>query len=282
MPWPINPAPQTRYRSPTQASVADGTSGKPRESSRRPCRPAPTRSPSGGPSACVIRQNSPVEIAPGVHRIGNGTINSYLISDGGEITIIDAGVPGYYGDLPAELASMGSSIERVRALLLTHGHSDHIGFAEKIRSANGIPVSVHEIDATLARGEIKNPGGATGKVRPLPLIRFLLYAGLRGGFRNRPVTEVSTFGDGATLDVPGAPRVILVPGHTPGSAVLHVPALGAAFVGDAMATYSVTGGMRGPMIAPFTADRGQALASLTRLDDVDAKYVLPGHGEPWT
>jgi glyoxylase-like metal-dependent hydrolase (beta-lactamase superfamily II) len=114
------------------------------------------------------------------------------------------------------------------------------------------------------------------------LIRFLVYAFLRGGLRNRPVREVSTFGDGATLDVPGSPRVILVPGHTPGSAVLHVPSLGAAFVGDAMATYSVAGGMRGPMIAPFTADRAQALASLARLDDLDANYLLPGHGEPCT
>jgi glyoxylase-like metal-dependent hydrolase (beta-lactamase superfamily II) len=222
-----------------------------------------------------------VEIAPGIHRIGNGTINSYLIADGGDVTIIDAGVPGYYGDLAAEIESMGSSIDRVRALLLTHGHSDHIGFAERLRKERGVPVSVHEIDAALARGEIKNPGGATGKVRPLPLIRFLVYAMLNGGLGNKPVAEVSTFGDGATLDVPGAPRVILVPGHTPGSAVLHVPTLDAAFVGDALATYSVVGGMRGPMIAPFTADRAQALTSLAHLDDVDAKYVLPGHGEPW-
>jgi glyoxylase-like metal-dependent hydrolase (beta-lactamase superfamily II) len=223
-----------------------------------------------------------MQVAPGIHRIGNGTINSYLIAEGGEVTIIDAGVPGYYRDLPAELESMGSSIDRVRALLLTHGHSDHIGFGERLRAERKVPVSVHEIDATLARGEIKNPGGATGKIRPLPLLRFLLYAGLRGGLRNRPLGEVSTFGEGATLDVPGSPRVILVPGHTPGSAVLHVPSLNAAFVGDAMATYSVVGGMRGPMIAPFTADRGQALTSLSRLDDLDAKYVLPGHGEPWT
>ena len=222
-----------------------------------------------------------MQIAPGIHRIGNGTINSYLISDGGEITIIDAGVPGYFGDLPAELASMGSSLDRVRALLLTHGHSDHIGFAERLRAERHVPVSVHELDATLARGEIKNPGGATGKVRPIPLLRFLFYAGFRGGFRNRPVAEVSTFGDGATLDVPGSPRVTLVPGHTPGSAVLYVPSLGAAFVGDALATYSVAGGMRGPQIAPFTADRQQALTSLARLQDLDANWVLPGHGEPW-
>ena len=96
------------------------------------------------------------------------------------------------------------------------------------------------------------------------------------------IAEVSTFGDGATLDVPGSPQVILLPGHTPGSAALHVPAHGALFVGDALATHSVTTGTRGPRLAPFGADAGQALESLGRLDGLEAAFVLPGHGQPWT
>jgi glyoxylase-like metal-dependent hydrolase (beta-lactamase superfamily II) len=93
---------------------------------------------------------------------------------------------------------------------------------------------------------------------------------------------VSPYGDGATIDVPGSPKVTLVPGHTPGSAVLSVPARDALFVGDAFATYAVTDGGRGPRIAPFTADRGQALESLQRIVDSPAGVVLPGHGQPWT
>jgi glyoxylase-like metal-dependent hydrolase (beta-lactamase superfamily II) len=84
------------------------------------------------------------------------------------------------------------------------------------------------------------------------------------------------------MDVPGSPRVTLVPGHTPGSAALELPGLDALFVGDAFATYSVTDGGRGPRIAPFTADRKQAVESLSRLEDVQAGLVLPGHGQPWT
>jgi glyoxylase-like metal-dependent hydrolase (beta-lactamase superfamily II) len=223
-----------------------------------------------------------MRVTPSIHRLGNGLINSYLVEDSGEVTIIDAGVPGYWGDLPAELAAMGRSLDDVRALVLTHGHSDHIGFAERIRRERRTPVSVHELDAALARGEVPNPAKGLGPTTLGPLIRFLLYAGLRGGLRNRPLGEVATFGDGATLDVPGSPRVILVPGHTPGSAALHVPSHDALFVGDAFATKAVTTGEEGPLIAPFTADAGEAVRSLARIEDVEATWVLPGHGEAWT
>ena len=170
----------------------------------------------------------------------------------------------------------------MRALVLTHGHSDHIGFAERLRRERNVPVSVHETDAALARGEVPNPAKGYGPIKLGPLVGFLWFAALHGGLRTPRLTEVSTFGDGATLDVPGSPRVILVPGHTPGSAALHIASLDALFVGDAMATYAVTNGQRGPQIAPFTADRQQALASLARLEDIPARYVLPGHGDPWT
>ena len=225
-----------------------------------------------------------MQVGKGIHRIGgNSIINAYLLEEGGEVTIVDAGLPGYWGDLPAELASMGRSIEDVRALLLTHGHSDHIGFAERMRHERGVPIHVLEADAALARGLAKNPSKGSGPIRIGPLARFILY-GLRHGQVGRAarIAVVSTFGDGATLDVPGSPRVIALPGHTAGSAALHVASHDALFVGDAMATYAVTTGRTGPMIAPFTADAVEAVESLGRLDGIEAGLVLPGHGDSWT
>jgi glyoxylase-like metal-dependent hydrolase (beta-lactamase superfamily II) len=222
-----------------------------------------------------------MRIAEGLHRVGDGVVNAYLIVDGSEVTIVDAGMPGLWSDLVAELASIGRSLDDVRAVVLTHGHSDHIGFAERARG-RGVPVCVHELDAALARGEVPNPAKGGGPIRPLALIRFLWLGLRKGGLAKVKVGAVSTFGDGATLDVPGSPQVILVPGHTPGSAVLHVPARDALLVGDALATYAVTNGSVGPMIAPFTADPAAAVASLARLDGVEAAWLLPGHGEPWT
>ncbi|MFL5778873.1 MAG: MBL fold metallo-hydrolase, partial [Chloroflexota bacterium] len=220
-----------------------------------------------------------MEIAPGIRRLGNGTINSYLLDAQGEVTIVDTGVPGYWGDLPEELAAMGRTLDDVTSVVLTHGHSDHIGFAERIRRERGVPVRVHELDGALARGEVRNPSPGLGPIRPIPLLAFLVYGARKGALRTPFLQEVATYGDGATLDVPGTPRVVLVPGHTPGSAALHVPTHDALFVGDAFATYSVTTGRHGPQMAPFTADETEALRSLARLEGIEARLVLPGHGE---
>jgi len=223
-----------------------------------------------------------VEIAPHVRRIGNGTVNVYLVEEAGSVTVIDAGLPGYWDDLLHELAAIGRSLADVRAVVLTHGHGDHIGFAERASRDAGIAVEIHEADAALARGEVPNPAKGFGPIRLRPLLSFLVFGARNGYLRTPKVTTVATFGDGATLDVPGSPRIVLVPGHTPGSATLHVASLGALFVGDALATYAVTSGERGPQVAPFTADRSAAVASLARIEGLDARLVLPGHGQPWT
>jgi glyoxylase-like metal-dependent hydrolase (beta-lactamase superfamily II) len=110
---------------------------------------------------------------------------------------------------------------------------------------------------------------------------FLWYSARRGGLRIRPVAEVVTFTDGATLDLPGSPRIIHLPGHTPGSVAVHVPGVNAVFVGDAMTTRNVLTGESGPRPAPFTLQPQEATASLARLEAVQATWVLPGHGPPW-
>jgi glyoxylase-like metal-dependent hydrolase (beta-lactamase superfamily II) len=224
-----------------------------------------------------------MRIAPSIHRIGtNSIVNAYLLEDAGEVTIIDAAVPGYYDDIPRELAAMGRTIGDVRALVLTHGHSDHIGFAERLRRERRVPAWIHEADAALARGELRGAPRSAGPMKLAPMLGFLWFGLLHGAVRTTYLREVATYGDGATLDVPGAPRVTLVPGHTPGSAALHVAALDTLFVGDAFATYAVTTGVRGPQVAPFSADPAMAVASLPRLAGIDAALLLPGHGEPWT
>ena len=221
-----------------------------------------------------------MEVAPRIHRVGAEIVSSYLVEDGGEVVLVDAGAPADWSTLPGALSSMGRSLTDVRAVLLTHGHEDHIGFAEQARQA-GVPAHIHEGDAALVRGEEKTKRSMVGPYRPGPLIGFLLYFARRGLLRVPRIREVFTFADGAILDMPGSPRVIHVPGHTAGSAALHFPAHDALFSGDAINTYAVTSGRTGPQLSPFNRDRAQALESLRRIEDVPATHVLPGHGATW-
>jgi glyoxylase-like metal-dependent hydrolase (beta-lactamase superfamily II) len=81
--------------------------------------------------------------------------------------------------------------------------------------------------------------------------------------------------------VPGSPRIIHTPGHTPGSVAVHVADVDALFFGDTMTTRNVLTGVTGPKPAPFTLEPAQAVASLDRIEGVDATWVLPGHGPAW-
>ncbi|HZL75667.1 MAG TPA: MBL fold metallo-hydrolase [Propionibacteriaceae bacterium] len=222
-----------------------------------------------------------MRLAPGLHYIGSDVVNSYLVEDAGGLTIIDAGLSGHWRELEQELKQLGYSLDDVRGIVLTHGDTDHIGFAERLRERNGIVVHVHELDAARARGEVKKPNAGWGPVKVRPLVGFLWYSARHGGLRIRPVREVTTFADGEVLDLPGSPRIIHLPGHTPGSVAVHVPAVDALFVGDAMTTGNVLTGEQGPRPAPFTLDPEGALASLAKLEAVQATWVLPGHGAPW-
>jgi glyoxylase-like metal-dependent hydrolase (beta-lactamase superfamily II) len=221
-----------------------------------------------------------MKLAPSLHRIGSDLVAVYLVEDAGGVTIVDAGLPGLWDELEPELAVMGRSLDDVRGVILTHGDTDHIGFAERLRRERGVPVFVHELDATRARGEVKKEI-SWGKIKLGPVARFFWYSARKGGLRIAPVSGVTSFADGQVLELPGSPVVIHIPGHTPGSVAFHVPSVDAVFVGDAMTTGHVLTGVVGPQPAPFTLDTEQALNSLDRVEALQAKWVLPGHGAPW-
>ncbi len=222
-----------------------------------------------------------MQIANGLYRVGSDIVNSYLIVDTDGVTVIDAGLPRYWTLLQAELATAGKSLDDVRALILTHGDTDHIGFAARLHHETGIVAHIHESDVDRARLKVKKPNSGWGPVKVGPTSRFLWYSVRRGGLRIRPATELQTVADNEVLDVPGSPRIIHTPGHTPGSIAVHVPGVDALFLGDTMTTRNVLTGATGPKPAPFTLQPEQALASLDRIESVDATWLLPGHGPAW-
>ena len=216
-----------------------------------------------------------------LHRIGNDIVAAYLVDTDQGVTVIDAGLPGQWHDLNVELASMGRSRDDIRGVILTHGDSDHIGFAERLRRDHGVPVYIHEADAPRARGEGK-PNVSWGPMKLRPTAGFFWYALRKRAIPPTYLTEVVGVQDGQVLDLPGAPRIIGLPGHSAGSIAVHVPVADAVFVGDGLTTRHVLTGRPGPQPAPFTDDPQRALESLRRLEGIQATWLLPGHGTPWS
>src|SRR5437879_4841040 len=87
--------------------------------------------------------------APGVHLVEDHFTNWYLLEEDGRITVVDAGLPTSWERLPGVLAQIGRRLDDIEAIVLTHGHFDHLGFAERARSELRVPVYVHEDDVPL-------------------------------------------------------------------------------------------------------------------------------------
>jgi len=220
-----------------------------------------------------------MKLAPSLHRIGNDIVAVYLVETAEGVTVIDAGLAGHWRELLAELASMGRTLADVKGVILTHGDSDHLGFAERLRRDHGVPVFVHPADADRAKGGSKPSMGK--QMMGIAVLGFLAYSLRKNGLRTTWLSEVVEARDGETLDLPGAPVIIGLPGHSPGSIAIHIPAVDAVFVGDGLATRHVLTGRTGPQPAPFTDEPAQAVASLRALVATGATWVLPGHGAPW-
>jgi len=225
------------------------------------------------------------DIAPGIHLLQHASTNAYLIEQGGSITLVDALFPSSHRHLERALSALGRSPADVRALVLTHAHFDHLGMAAGLRDA-GVPIWLHPADAPIAAHPYSYRPARPRLLYPLrfpaalPILTAMVSV---GALSVQGIREHSALEHGATLDVPGAPRVLATPGHTDGHVALHLPDRDAVIVGDALVTLDPYTAKTGPRVvaAAATNDPELALASLTVLAGTGAGAVLPGHGEPW-
>jgi glyoxylase-like metal-dependent hydrolase (beta-lactamase superfamily II) len=229
------------------------------------------------------RAQQPRLVSEGVVQLGTDLVNWFLVETGAGVVVVDTGLPGYRPQLEAGLAALGRSRDDVRAVLLTHAHSDHTGGAEAIRAELGATVHVHEADAEAARtaADIGKTGGSQ-----LPYLRhphaWRLLAHFKAAGTPAPIGSVTTFAGGDTL--PGGFRAVQTDGHTPGHCVLLLEDRGVLFAGDHLCTRNPLTGRRGPEILPrpLNTSSEAMLRSLDRIEALDAQTVLFGHGEPWT
>ena len=225
-------------------------------------------------------------LAPGVHRLAHAHVSCYLIEDGDGVTVVDAALPATWPHLSRALQAIGHTLSDVRALVLTHAHFDHLGFAKRLHEEHGVPVLAHAAEATLAAHPYAYAHEHPRSLYPLKHPRgvpVLTAMAAAGAFTVAGIRELGFFEPGAELDVPGRPRVVFTPGHTYGHCALHLPERGVLLSGDALVTLDPYTGHTGPRIVcgAATADSDLALRSLGALAATGAPLVLPGHGAPW-
>ncbi|MGY1806595.1 MBL fold metallo-hydrolase [Blastococcus sp. SYSU D00669] len=124
--------------------------------------------------------------------------NVWLVGDDDEVLVIDA---------PHDAAPIVEAVggRRVTAIVLTHGHNDHITAAPALREATGAPIWFHPADR---------------------MLWDMVHAG---------VEPDQALGEGTAFRVAGTTLTALhTPGHSPGSTCLHAPDLTAVFTGDTL------------------------------------------------
>jgi glyoxylase-like metal-dependent hydrolase (beta-lactamase superfamily II) len=226
-------------------------------------------------------------VADGIHLISHAHVNCYVIEDDDGLTLVDAGLPSMWPMLGQLLEERGRRPDQIKALVLTHGHFDHVGFALGARQEWDVPVLVHPGDSHLAAHPYRYKPQRNRFVYPfthprsLPLLGKMAAA---GALRVKGVTDSRPLRTGEPLPVPGRPTVAHTPGHTDGHCILNLPDRDTVLSGDALVTLDPYTGKRGPQIvaSAATKDTAQALASLEAVAATGAATVLSGHGEPWT
>ena len=186
--------------------------------------------------------------------VGAFESNCYLVCGARACLLIDPGE-----DLARIEAELARREARVEAVLLTHGHADHVHALSGLLARHPAPVYLHPADAVWAFGEANRipPWYDTPPARPDDL---------------RPVTamEPLAFDEMAV-------HVIETPGHSPGSVCYHVPDWNTLFSGDTLFRGSI-----GRTDLPGS-DPEAMRASLTGLTSLPpATRVYPGHGAPTT
>ncbi|MEU5088380.1 MBL fold metallo-hydrolase [Streptomyces sp. NPDC021356] len=230
-----------------------------------------------------LRDEDVVHVGDMVYAVTGSNTNWVIVKEGDSCVLVDSGYPGDHDAVLASLGMLGLRPESVAAVLVTHAHNDHIGAAERLRAAHGVPVLMHEEEVPHARRDFLDQvsiGQVLAQAWRPGVLPWALHALRAGGTEHVPVAGPQAFPAPGPLDLPGSPVPVHTPGHTKGHCAYHLPRSGILISGDALVTAHPASRTAGPQLLPdmFHTDRATALGALTTLEGVEADVVVPGHG----
>jgi len=235
-------------------------------------------------------------VVPGIWRLrlplpwpGVPHCNAYAMAAGDGVVLLDCGLhePGSLEQLDRAMAQVGLALADVRLLVCTHAHSDHYGQAASVVDASGCELWMHPADAHM-RASIEDPEARLARrfevarqsgVPLEPLRAWSASALERGSGIARLIEPDRELVEGVVVDTDLGPWTVLeTPGHAPSHVCLHQPERRLLVSGDHLlgrvSLYFDYGWTPDPV--------GEFLASLNRVEQLDARLCLAGHGRTFT
>lgn len=207
-----------------------------------------------------------------IYTVNCGYVNAFLIVDEEGIVIVDTGIKGSGKRIVDEIHRIGRNPEDIRLIVLTHGHTDHIGGLKEILKVVKVPVVISGIEYDeMLSGEINiKPITFLGKIS-YKTMTFLSAAGIM----SEPIKGELILADQLMLTSYGVgAKVVPCPGHTRGSLAV-VTEEGEAIVGDSLMAIMPWSGPQKPMLA---WDIGAVRKSMKDLLAKDIKSFHLSHG----